>query len=45
MLTENSPKAQYTTPVIKEYGSVSDLVGTILFGPGRPDGMGMGYNS
>ncbi|MCU0947507.1 MAG: hypothetical protein MUF47_04570 [Porphyrobacter sp.] len=45
MSSDNSSKAQYTTPAIKEYGSVSDLVGTILGGPGMADGMGMGYNS
>lgn len=45
MLNNENTKAAYATPTIKEYGSVSDLVGTQLNGPGNPDGMGAAYNS
>jgi hypothetical protein len=45
MPSDKSPKVQYTTPAIKEYGSVSELVGTLFGGPGMADGMGFGYNS
>lgn len=45
MLNKETDKAPYTTPSIKEYGSVSDLVGTTFAGGGNPDGMGAGYTS
>lgn len=45
MRTEKTTKIDYSTPSIKEYGSVSDLVGTTFGGGGNPDGMGAGYTS
>jgi hypothetical protein len=45
MRTENTNKIEYTTPSVKEYGSVSDLVGTNFGGGGAADGGGAGYTS
>lgn len=45
MLNKETSKAPYKKPSIKEYGSVSDLVGTTFGGAGAPDGMGMAYAS
>ena len=45
MTIQKSDKAKYTTPFIKEYGSVCDLVGATFGGPGAADGGGAGYNS
>lgn len=45
MITKKPIKASYTSPSIKEYGSVSDLVGTQFLGGGNPDGMSANYTS
>lgn len=45
-MTKTKPsRAEYNTPSVKEYGSVSDLVGATFGGPGANDGGGGGYNS
>lgn len=45
MTDKNFEKIKYSTPSIKEYGSVSDLVGGNFGGAGNPDGAGTDYNS
>ena len=45
MTNHKTTKAEYKTPTVKEYGSVSDLVGATFGGGGANDGGGAGYNS